>query len=157
MVGTLLLISYITPSFLIALPFLAGAAIRVQQYYRRSSRELKRLASIARSPMYDWFSCTLDGLETIRAYGLAEAFAAESSRRSDEANKLQYIQKVCDRWLGTRLEMIGNCLCFAAMLLGVLARGSVAGAFLGLSLASSMRLARTVNYCVRNFTQVELH
>eukprot|EP01051_Picozoa_sp_SAG22_P004636 SAG22_NODE_254_length_13588_cov_10.695678_4_plen_394_part_00 len=97
----------------------------------------------------------LDGLETIRAYGLGESFAAESAQRSDEANKLQYIQKICDRWLGTRLEMIGNVLCFAAMLLGVLARGEVAGAYIGLSLASSMRLARTVNYCVRNFTQME--
>ena len=45
--------------------------------------------------------------------------------------------------------------CIAVLFAGVLARGQVAGAYIGLSLASSMRLARTVNYCVRNFTQME--
>ena len=35
------------------------------------------------------------------------------------------------------------------MLLGVAARGKTSGAFIGLALASSMRLARTVNYAVR--------
>ena len=105
--------------------------------------------------MYDWFSCTLDGLSTVRAYALAQTFQLENAARSDEANKMQYIQKICDRWLGTRLEMMGNLLCFIAMLLGVMSRGQVPGAFIGMALASSMRLARTVNYAVRWFTQLE--
>ena len=124
-------------------------------YYRKTSRELKRLTSIARTPMYDWFSCTLDGLSTVRAYALAQTFQLENAARSDEANKMQYMQKICDRWLGTRLEMMGNLLCFIAMLLGVMARGQMAGAYIGMALASSMRLARTVNYAVRWFTQLE--
>lgn len=41
------------------------------------------------------------------------------------------------------------------MIAGVFYRGSVQSALLGLSLASSMRLARTVNYVVRLFTQLE--
>ena len=155
MLGTLGLVCYVTPGFLIAVPPLFCFALRIQHYYRRSSRELKRLSSIAKSPMYDLFSCTLDGLPTIRRCGLAEPFIRENAARSDEANKMQYMQKICDRWLGTRLEMVGNLLCYVAMLLGVTARGSVAGAYIGLSLASSMRLARTVNYTVRQFTQLE--
>ena len=86
---------------------------------------------------------------------MSETFTAENSERSDEANKMQYIQKICDRWLGTRLEMMGNLLCFFAMLLGITARGDTAGAYIGLALASSMRLARTVNYAVRSLTQLE--
>ena len=155
MIGTLLLVSVVTPTFLVVIPILGLFAVRVQNYYRKTSRELKRLSSIARSPMYDWFSCTLDGLSTIRAHDMAETFTTENSERSDEANKMQYIQKICDRWLGTRLEMMGNLLCFVAMLLGVAARGEISGAYIGLALASSMRLARTVNYAVRTFTQLE--
>jgi ABC-type multidrug transport system fused ATPase/permease subunit len=123
MVGTLLLVCAVTPAFALAIPVLGLLAVRVQNYYRRTSRELKRLSSIARSPMYDWFSCTLDGLSTIRAHDMSATFTAENSERSDEANKMQYIQKICDRWLGTRLEMMGNLMCFVAMLLGVAARG----------------------------------
>jgi ABC-type multidrug transport system fused ATPase/permease subunit len=177
MLGTIVLVCWITPLFACVVPVLAVSAYRVQRYYRCSSRELKRLASIARSPMYDWFSCTLDGLPTIRAHELQEGFALESAARSDESNAMQYIQKICDRWLGTRLEMMGNVLCFAAMVLGVVqARVSaapstdddghadtgsssygniVSPALIGLSLSSSMRLARITNYTVRQFTQLE--
>ena len=163
MIGTVALICYITPLFALVVPVLAFFALKVQKYYRCSSRELKRLASVARSPMYDWFSCTLDGLATIRAHELGLAFARESAVRSDEANRMQYIQKICDRWLGTRLEMMGNFLCFVAMVLGVLQARSGSGALsgasspalIGLSLASAMRLARITNYTVRQFTQLE--
>ena len=50
---------------------------------------------------------------------------------------------------------MGNLLCFVAMLLGALSRGTVQSALLGLALASSMRLPRTVNYTVRQFTALE--
>ncbi len=45
------------------------------QYYRRSNIELQRLDAVSRSPIYAHFSETLSGVETIRAYRLAEYFA----------------------------------------------------------------------------------
>ena len=44
--------------------------LRFLQYYRRTSRELKRLDSISRSPIFSSFSETLSGLATIRAFVL---------------------------------------------------------------------------------------
>eukprot|EP00959_Pyramimonas_sp_CCMP1952_P200303 4189159-Pyramimonas_sp.AAC.2 len=41
----------------------------VMIYYRASSRELKRMDALSRSPIYSVFSETLMGLDTIRAYG----------------------------------------------------------------------------------------
>lgn len=45
------------------------------QYYRRSNIELQRLDAVSRSPIYAHFSETLSGVETIRAYRMAEYFA----------------------------------------------------------------------------------
>ncbi|CAN0464373.1 unnamed protein product [Ectocarpus sp. 12 AP-2014] len=42
---------------------------KLQRYYRSSSRELRRLDSTSRSPIYALFSETLDGAVTIRAFG----------------------------------------------------------------------------------------
>lgn len=39
-----------------------------QLFYRSTSRELRRLDSVARSPIYASFSETLDGSSTIRAF-----------------------------------------------------------------------------------------
>jgi len=45
------------------------------QYYRRTSRELQRLDSISRSPIYSYFSETLTGIDTIRAFKLDQRFS----------------------------------------------------------------------------------
>jgi len=44
------------------------------QYYRYTSRELQRLDSISRSPIYTHFSETLNGIDSVRAYGATERF-----------------------------------------------------------------------------------
>lgn len=43
----------------------------VQSFYRRSSREIRRLGSLARSPVYAGFSEALDGAATIRGFQAA--------------------------------------------------------------------------------------
>lgn len=48
-----------------------------------ANRELKRLDSIARSPIYSYFNQCLDGLPTIRAFGASDQVAAESARKID--------------------------------------------------------------------------
>jgi len=47
---------------------------KLSVYFRNVSRELKRLDSIARSPVYAQFSETLGGLSTIRAFRCSERF-----------------------------------------------------------------------------------
>lgn len=45
-----------------------------QRFYRSSSRELKRLDSVSRSPIFTHFSDTLDGAATIRAFKAGDRF-----------------------------------------------------------------------------------
>ena len=44
------------------------------RYYLKTSRELKRLESICRSPVFSHFSETMTGLETIRTRGMEDEF-----------------------------------------------------------------------------------
>jgi ATP-binding cassette subfamily C (CFTR/MRP) protein 1 len=67
-VGIVVVICVVTPWFLCALIPLGKIYHAMQQYYVRSSREIKRLDSISRSPIYAHFSETLSGISTIRSF-----------------------------------------------------------------------------------------
>lgn len=69
LLGMLLVMSYGLPWVLLALLPLALFYYRTQEFYRHTSRELKRLCSLTLSPVYSHFSETLTGLGTIRASG----------------------------------------------------------------------------------------
>ena len=72
-VGTLL-VAVVTPWFLAFIIPLSYVYYRIQRFYRATSRELKRLDSISRSPIFVHFSETLNGLSTIRAFGALGRF-----------------------------------------------------------------------------------
>jgi len=55
----------------------------LQNFYVPASRELKRLDSVARSPIYSHFSETLMGSSTVRAYGQSERFMEVNRGRLD--------------------------------------------------------------------------
>jgi ABC-type multidrug transport system fused ATPase/permease subunit len=46
----------------------------LQHYYRLTSRELKRIGSVAMSPVYNHFNETLQGLTTIKALGASKRY-----------------------------------------------------------------------------------
>lgn len=54
--------------------------VYIARYFMRTSRELKRLESVARSPVLSQISETLDGLDTIRSRGRQQEFAEQLYR-----------------------------------------------------------------------------
>src|SRR3954465_9622060 len=86
----------------------------IQRYYLRTSRELKRLDSISRSPVYAHFQESLSGISTIRAYNQQKQFQLENEWRVD-ANLRAYFPSInANRWLAVRLEFIGSVIILAA-------------------------------------------
>lgn len=154
---SLILVISTAPLFVLFLPVVFYMFFYLQSYYRSSSRELKRLLAVSRSPIYHFFSgiLPLNALATIRAYCLQSHFSAEIRRLCDKNNTVQYVSKVTDRWLGTRFELMGNFLVLGACCATMQAKNSGSPAFLSLCLTSTMTLARAINYTLRSFTQAE--
>ena len=62
------------PWLLIVVVPLAILVVFISRYYLKTSRELKRLESICRSPVFSHISETLDGLDTVRTRGKQRYF-----------------------------------------------------------------------------------
>ncbi|OQS03568.1 ATP-binding Cassette (ABC) Superfamily, partial [Thraustotheca clavata] len=77
--ATILTIVRVTPWFAAILVPLGIGYITCQRYFIKTSRELQRLESISRSPIYALMAETLDGLPTIRAYGVEPSFIKRQS------------------------------------------------------------------------------
>ncbi|KAG8000099.1 Canalicular multispecific organic anion transporter 1 [Nibea albiflora] len=153
--GTLFVICLATPFFTIIIIPLALVYYFVQRFYVATSRQLRRLDSVSRSPIYSHFSETVSGLSVIRAYGHQERFLKHNEITIDENLKSVYPWIVSNRWLAIRLEFLGNLVVFFAALLAVISRDSLDSGLVGLSISYALNVTQTLNWLVRMSSELE--
>ncbi|OUM67328.1 hypothetical protein PIROE2DRAFT_34050, partial [Piromyces sp. E2] len=156
-VTSISLMIYTAPLFGVALIPLLLLYYFVQEYYRSTSRELKRIESITRSPLYTNITETLVGLPTIRAYDAQERFIKANQHLIDENNRPQFLQINAQRWLGLRLESIGAFLILFNGIAGLLLKNNLSSELLGLSMSYALQITQTLNGVVRSFADTEVN
>ncbi|KRZ13593.1 Multidrug resistance-associated protein 1, partial [Trichinella zimbabwensis] len=148
--SVLLVILISTPIFAAVIVPIAIVYYFLQKIYIRSSRQLKRIESITRSPVYSHFQESLTGAAVIRAFQVQERFIFESERRLDENQTSFYQNEVSNRWLAVRLELIGNFLVLMAALFAVISReDKISAGIVGLSVSYALQITQSMNYAVR--------
>ncbi|CAH3177882.1 unnamed protein product [Porites lobata] len=153
--GTICVISYSTPLFLTCVVPLIVLYIFIQRFYVSTSRQLRRIESVSRSPIYSHFFETISGTSTIRAYSQQKRFITEIHRRVDKAHSAHYAYICANRWLALRLEFIGAAILFFASLFAVIARETIAPGLVGLSVAYALQITGSLNWLVRSTCEME--
>lgn len=150
-----LVVGYVTPWIMVYILPLAFLYRYIQQYYLNASRELQRLNSISRSPIFALFGESLSGLTTIRGYGKVSDFVKLNEDKIDENQRAHFLSTTANRWLGLRLEFVGTCVVFGSALFAVVSRNTLAAGLVGLSLTYALQLTSNLNWMVRMSTDVE--
>ncbi|BFZ17907.1 hypothetical protein BsWGS_20945 [Bradybaena similaris] len=153
--STLLVISFSTPMFLAVVVPLLIFYYFVQRFYVATSRQLKRLESVSRSPIYSHFGETITGAVTIRAFGQEARFIHDSQTKVDINQRSYYPSIVSNRWLAIRLEIVGNLIIFFASLFAVIGRHHISPGIVGLSITYAMNVTQTLNWLVRMTCDLE--
>ncbi|KAG0012666.1 hypothetical protein BGZ82_002476, partial [Podila clonocystis] len=104
LVGSLLILCFVTPVFLFAIPVLVVFYLLLQAYYLRNSNVLRRLDAVARSPLYQHFAETLNGVSSIRAMQLSSLFTARNDAHANTSSNGNYAVLMTNRWLASRIE-----------------------------------------------------
>ena len=102
--AALALTTLLIPALVFPLVIAALLYSRIGNFYRKTSRELKRLDSTTKSPIFAQFSESLVGVTTIRAYGDAGRLAARNTALLEENMNAFYHVQAANRWLGLRVD-----------------------------------------------------
>jgi len=127
----------------------------LRNVYVATSRQLKRLESISRSPIYSHFSETLTGASVIRAYGQQQRFISESENRVDINQICYYPSIIAIRWLSVRLESAGSLVVLFAALFSVISRESLDPGLVGLSISYALNITQNLNWFFRMISDLE--
>lgn len=156
--ATLALISWTTPAFTAFIIPITLMYLFIQRYYLRTSRELKRLDSVSRSPIYAHFQESLGGISTIRAYRQQDRFELENEWRVDNNLKAYYPSISANRWLAVRLEFIGAIVILAAAglaIISVVSHSGLSAGQVGLAMSYALQITTSLNWIVRQSVEVE--
>ncbi|KAF2715080.1 P-loop containing nucleoside triphosphate hydrolase protein [Pleomassaria siparia CBS 279.74] len=150
-----ILISIITPGFLIAGFFITILYTLIGRFYLGSSRDLKRLESIHRSPLYQQFGETLSGMTTIRAYGDERRFVRENLAKINTQHRPFIYLWAANRWLAFRVDVVGALVSFFAGVFVVRSVGSIDAGAAGLAMTYAVTFTENVLWFVRLYSANE--
>ncbi|ODQ63868.1 multidrug resistance-associated protein 1 [Nadsonia fulvescens var. elongata DSM 6958] len=157
LISTLCVIIYSAPQTLVLIIPLLLVYISYQKYYIKTSRELKRLISASRSPIFSHFQELITGVSTIRAYARQYRSVDECEGRINNYQKCSYIQTSLNRWLAFRLRLIGAIIIFFTGLMAVLtlSYSTISAGLIGLVMNYAIKVANDLHGVVRNSAEVE--
>jgi len=156
--ATLGVICASTPTFIAVIIPLGAFYVWVQKFYLQTSRELKRLESVSKSPLYAHFQESLNGMVTIRAYDQLNRFSLENEFRIDATNRAYFPLVSAYRWLSMRLETIGSAVIFGTAIFAVISvstGGSLSAGMFGLAMSYALQITTAMNWIVRATVEVE--
>ena len=142
--------------FLFFIPMLIVLYLIIQ-FYRASSRELKRLESIAESPLYANFDQVLCGLDTIRAYGQQQDAIKSNFKVINDFLKIYIVSFVSGNWLDVVNGMLSTVLISIVMVLVLLLSyfGYTTVSLAGLAIVSALSITDGFGWMVNSSTQLE--
>jgi ABC-type multidrug transport system fused ATPase/permease subunit len=145
-------------SRIILLFFLPIGAIYyvIGQYFLSTSRELKRLDSLSRSPIYSLFSETLSGVSIIRAFKQEHRFQAENYKRIDCNAKAFWYLWASNRWLTVRTDMVGAIVVLGTGVALLMSRDWLDPALVGVTLSYALNITDSMMWLIRVQAMVEM-
>ena len=132
-------------------------ALSLRHYYLRTSSQVKRLESIARSPLYSHISLSLLGLSTIRSLKNEERVTQDFHYFQDRHTAAWYLYATCSRWFETRLDVMASSVAISGICLSLITYYLLGwNQLVGFSLPLLLTIPLTFQYVVRQSGDVDI-
>ncbi|XP_072253083.1 ATP-binding cassette sub-family C member 4-like [Leuresthes tenuis] len=154
-IGVIAVAAVIIPWILIPVVPLLAVFLFLRYYFLHTSRNIKRLESTTRSPVFSHLSSSLQGLSTIRAFRVQQRFQQMFDEFQDLHSAAWFLFLTTSRWFAVRLD--GICSVFVTITAFgclYLREGLEPGA-VGLALSYAVTLTGMFQWGVRQSAEIE--
>ncbi|KAL0281168.1 UNVERIFIED_CONTAM: hypothetical protein PYX00_002233 [Menopon gallinae] len=154
LIGIVIVVAIVLPILLIP-TFVVGLIFYLLRiFYLRTSRSVKRLEAVTRSPVFSHLSATLQGLTTIRAFNAENILIKEFDSHQDLHSTAWYIFISSSRGFGLWLDVF--CVFYIAVVTVTFLFWDVeSGADAGLAITQSIALTGMFQWGMRQSAELE--
>jgi ATP-binding cassette subfamily C (CFTR/MRP) protein 1 len=138
-----------------SIPVAVFALYWIQRFYLRTSRQLRLLDLETKTPLYQHFTETLEGVATIRAFGWQEHFDQIAFKKLNDSQR-PYFQLYCiQRWLSLVLGLLVAGLAIILISLALTVPEKSSGGSLGVALTSILSFNMALTILISGWTDAE--
>ncbi|KAJ6593252.1 multidrug resistance-associated ABC transporter [Mycena capillaripes] len=152
----LLTVTVVFPMFLIPASLIGYFYYIFAIGYLNTGRDLRRMESNSRSPIFSDFGELLQGIVTVRAFSAEKRFLNNLFTRIDLTTKMWYSFWMTSRWLLLNFDFLGSFAVFFTTMFSIHFLVDDAG-LAGLAITSALSLTMSVYWACRFWTSLELN
>ncbi|TRM65424.1 hypothetical protein BD626DRAFT_454236 [Schizophyllum amplum] len=151
--AAVLTIAVVFPAFLFPAIVIGFVYRECAVGYLNTGRDLRRLESNTRSPIFSDFAELLEGIVTVRAFSAEKRFMDNLHRKIDVTTKCYYNFWMTNRWLLLSFDSLGA---LSVLITTLFAISSFNAGLAGLCITSAMSFTMSVYWACRFWTALEL-
>ncbi|KAH7904532.1 P-loop containing nucleoside triphosphate hydrolase protein, partial [Hygrophoropsis aurantiaca] len=153
-VASIITVTVFFPLFLIPATVIGYFYYLLAMGYLSTGRDLRRMESNSRSPIFSGFSELLEGIVTVRAFSAERKFMDDLHLKIDVTTKMWYSFWMTNRWLLVNFDFLGALAVLITTLFAL--SGLVGAGTAGLCITSAMSFTMSVYWACRFWTALEL-
>nr|XP_042912522.1 multidrug resistance-associated protein 1 [Parasteatoda tepidariorum] len=143
------------PIFLASLPPLGIIYYIFLKLHLNTYRQIRRLESTTKSPIYSQLLESIQGVSSIGAYKVQEEFI-ESFERKLNNHMVCFCSTIgSKRWFNFWLNMLGSIIVFISIFLAVNNRHNLTAADIGLMITYTLNITDAIKWFIRNSCHLE--
>ncbi|KAL5274290.1 ABCC4 family protein [Megaselia abdita] len=152
--GIVIVVAVVNPLFLIPTLVLAVIFYYLRVFYLKTSRDIKRIEGVTRSPIYSHLGASLTGLATIRSFGAQAILIKEFDNYQDMHSSAYYLFISTSRAFGFWLDCF--CVIYIAIItLSFFLFPTDNGGNVGLAITQAMGMTGMVQWGMRQSAELE--
>lgn len=155
--GSIVLITVVNPIFLVLVVILGAISMVFRHVYLKTSKNIKRLEGIMRSPVFTHLNATLNGLTTIRAFSAENILRDEFDKHQDNHTAAWFMYIAASSAFGFYMDLICfifiTLITFSFLIFGQDGLGMNASN-VGLAITQAISLSMMVQWGLRQSAEV---